>query len=150
MLDLSIQLIRYSDGVQLRSAVLRPDVAKIAAGLAYYEDDGAVHFGAYLKGTLIAVATFTPFAESGERDLESYQLRGAATHSNFQGQGVGQTMIGAGIGECFRRGASSIWCDGRSSAKTFYERLGFTPVGEEFQTASGLHYRFRRLRCEAT
>src|SRR5690606_38600277 len=37
MLDLSIQLIRYSDGVQLRSAVLKPDVTKIAAGLAYYE-----------------------------------------------------------------------------------------------------------------
>lgn len=146
MLDLSVQLIRYSDGVQLRSAVLKPDPTKIAAGLAHYEDDSAVHFGAYLGGVLIAVATFVPFAEGGARDLQSYQLRGAATHSNFQGRGVGQTMIGAGISECFRRGASIIWCDGRSSAKTFYERLGFISDGAEFQTASGPHYRFRRFR----
>lgn len=150
MLDLSIELIKYSDGMQLRAAVLKPDPTKIAAGVAQYQDDGSMHFGAYLKGALIAVATFTPFAESGVRDLGAYQLRGAATHPDFQGQGVGQTMIDAGIGECFRRGALLIWCDGRSSAKTFYERLGFIPNGAEFQTASGLHYRFRRLPSVVT
>jgi hypothetical protein len=36
-----------------------------------------------------------------------------------------------------------IWCDGRTPATSFYERLGFSAVGEEFVTpATGPHYRF--------
>jgi GNAT superfamily N-acetyltransferase len=143
-LNITIREITYTDGIDIRSDVLKPDTAKVSAGLVQYEDDDAIHFGADVEGQLIAVASFTPFAESGTRDLASYQLRGAATRADFQGKGIGHKLIATGIEACFRRGALLVWCHGRSAAKTFYERLGFTPSGPEFETSSGLHYRFRR------
>lgn len=143
--DISIREITYSDGISLRAAVLKPNPAKVSAGLVQYEDNGAVHLGADVEGQLVAVASFTPFAEDGTRDCTSYQLRGAATLADYQGKGIGRKLIATGIDACFRRGALLIWCDGRSAAKTFYERLGFAPAGPEFETASGPHYRFRRI-----
>lgn len=144
-LNIIIREITYAEGIGLRSDVLKPNPAKVSAGLVQYEDDGAIHFGADVESQLIAVASFTPFGEDGVRDLASYQLRGAATRADFQGMGIGQKLIATGIEACFTRGASLVWCDGRSAAKTFYERLGFMPAGPEFKTSSGLHYRFRRF-----
>ena len=143
--SISIREITYSAGIQLRSGVLKPNPAKVSAGLVQYEDAASIHLGADVGGELVAVVSFTPFAEDGTRDLASYQLRGAATQASFQGQGIGHKLIATGIHACFQRGASLVWCDGRSAAKTFYERLGFKSVGPEFETSSGLHYRFRRF-----
>lgn len=144
-LTITIREITYAEGIDLRSDVLKPNPAKVSTGLVQYEDDGAIHFGAEVEGRLIAVASFTPYAEDGTRDLTSYQLRGAATRADFQGKGIGHKLIGTGIEACFQRGAALVWCNGRSSAKTFYERLGFMPVGPKFETSSGPHYRFRRF-----
>jgi predicted N-acetyltransferase YhbS len=104
-----------------------------------------MHFGAHVEGQLVAVASFTPFAEDGTRDLASFQLRGATTRPNFQGKGIGHQLIITGVEACLRRGASLVWCDGRAAARTFYERLGFMPAGPLFETASGPHYRFHRF-----
>jgi GNAT superfamily N-acetyltransferase len=145
MSSISIREITYSAGIHLRSAVLKPNSAKTSAGLVQYEDTGTIHLGADVGGQLVAVASFTPFAEDGTRDPASYQLRGAATRVDFQGKGIGRKLIATGIETCFRRGALLVWCDGRSVAKTFYERLGFMSVGPEFETSSGLHYRFHRF-----
>ncbi|MFK0333896.1 GNAT family N-acetyltransferase [Rhizobium sp. NPDC090275] len=140
----TIREITYAEGVCVRSDVLKPSPAKVVASIAQYQDNSAIHFGADVGGKLIAVASFTPFAEDGSRDLTSYQLRGAATRTDFQGKGIGRTLIATGIEACFQRGAALVWCDGRSAAKTFYERLGFMSLGPEFDTSSGPHYRFRR------
>lgn len=70
-LGISIREITYSDGISLRAAVLKPNPAKVSAGLVQYEDNGAVHLGADVEGQLVAVASFTPFAEDGTRDLTS-------------------------------------------------------------------------------
>src|SRR3954447_19968530 len=143
--EISIRKITYLDGISLRSTVLKPNSAKVSAGLVQYEDEGTIHLGADVEGQLIAVASFTPFAEDGNRNFASYQLRGAATRADFQGKGIGHQLIATGIEACFLRDASLIWCDGRSAAKTFYARLGFAPAGPEFQTASGPHFRFLRF-----
>lgn len=83
----TIREITYAEGIGLRSDVLKPNPAKVSTGLVQYEDSGAIHFGAEVEGRLIAVASFTPYAEDGTRDLTSYQLRGAATRADFQGKG---------------------------------------------------------------
>jgi hypothetical protein len=45
--------------------------------------------------------------------------------------------------EARARGAELVWCNGRSSARGFYEHHGFTSVGEEFQLEpAGPHYVF--------
>ncbi len=58
-------------------------------------------------------------------------------------QGIGAQLVTDGIVELKSRGVIRIWCDGRTPATSFYVRLGFSAVGEEFVTpATGPHYRF--------
>lgn len=142
MKDITIRSITHADGAAVRAKVLRPDGRKVAAGASQYEDADAIHLGAYRNGSLAAVVSFTPYDEDGLKTSHSYQLRGAATLEHMRGEGVGTALISAGIEECRRKNVSRIWCNGRSTARTFYERLGFLAVGAEFVTSTGPHYRF--------
>lgn len=142
MSAITIRSITHVDGADLRAQVLRPDGRKVASGAAQYEDGDAIHLGAFCDGKLSAVVSFTLYDESGLKVSGCFQLRGAATAADARGQGVGSALISAGITMCDERNAGRIWCNGRSAARTFYERLGFRAVGAEFVTRSGPHYRF--------
>jgi ribosomal protein S18 acetylase RimI-like enzyme len=42
-------------------------------------------------------------------------------------------------------GAATVWCSGRTGAQRFYERHGFQPIGELYETpGTGPHYVFWR------
>jgi len=142
MPETTIASISAEDGAALRAQVLRPDGQKVASGAAQYEDTDAIHLGAYRDGVLTAVVSFTPYNEDGIKASNIYQLRGAATLAEVRGRGVGTALISAGIEKCRQRNVARIWCNGRSAARSFYERLGFRPIGEEFVTTTGPHYRF--------
>jgi len=144
-----ITSICVHDGDELRAQVLRPDGQKVASGAVQYEDADAIHLGAFRDGSLEAVVSFTPYDENGIRTERVYQLRGAATRGETRGKGIGTQLISTGIEMCRRRNVSLIWCNGRSAARSFYERLGFQAVGEEFTTSAGPHFRFR-LDLETT
>ncbi|WP_327291236.1 GNAT family N-acetyltransferase [Streptomyces sp. NBC_01198] len=106
----------------------RPDVFHIAA----YDEAGAV------KGC----ATFFPDLLPGEAAL-AYRFRGMGSAPEIRGRGFGAAALLAGLRECAARGAGLAWCNGRVAAAGFYERLGFTSVGEEFVIEpSGPHYVF--------
>jgi ribosomal protein S18 acetylase RimI-like enzyme len=66
-----------------------------------------------------------------------------ASADAVRGQGYGSAVLRAGMDEARARGAELVWCNGRSSARGFYEHHGFTSVGEEFQLEpAGPHYVF--------
>ncbi len=88
----SIREISYTDGIDLRLEVLKPNPAKVSRGRAQYQDEGAIHLGTVVSGDLIAVASFTPFSEDGSRSSTSFLLRGAATQADFRG---GVSAIGS-------------------------------------------------------
>lgn len=55
-----------------------------------------------------------------------------ASSPAVRGRGFGAAVLRAGMAEARARGAEVLWCNGRSSARGFYEHQGFTAVGEEF------------------
>jgi GNAT superfamily N-acetyltransferase len=66
-----------------------------------------------------------------------------ATVPSAQGRGLGGQLLSYGVERTFRRGATLIWCYGRTSARTFYERHGFYASGDEFLIPhTGPHYLF--------
>ena len=86
--------------------------------------------------------TFFPDRLPGEAAL-AYRFRGMGSAPEVRGRGYGVGCLFAGLRESAARGAQVVWCNGRTSATGFYERFGFTRVGEEFELApSGPHYVF--------
>lgn len=84
------------------------------------------------EGTAIATSTWF-MKECPERvGVMAMQLKGMAVDDTLQTSGYGQHLIDAGIALAQVRGASIAWARARDTAIGFYEKCGFTVVGEGF------------------
>jgi ribosomal protein S18 acetylase RimI-like enzyme len=139
---LDIRLISAEEAFPLRLRYLRPQLPPEASRYPGDEHEAAIHLGAYAP-ELVGAASLLPRTESGEVDLRVYQLQGVVAVPAARNRGIGSRLVQEGLAHLAARGADRVWCDGRTPARSFYERLGFAAVGEEFVTpATGPHFRF--------
>ncbi len=126
-LDLRSRILR--DGKSLTECVFPTDQVK-----------GIFHLGFYVEKKIATVASFFP---NNYKDYvqPGYQLRGMATDHPFLGKGYGKQLIEFAVNYIRNTNAAYIWCNARSSAVEFYQKLGFELVSEEFEIAGvGPHY----------
>jgi GNAT superfamily N-acetyltransferase len=137
------------DIFELRHAVLRTGLPVETAKYPEDAQPDTFHLAAWDgEGRVVGCVTFFPdsalpesWQEGGEAN--AYRFRGMGTAPDVRGRGYGAALLAAGIEEAAARGAEVVWCNGRVSARGFYERAGFTAVGEEFVLEpSGPHYVF--------
>jgi len=95
-------------------------------------DDTAKHYGAYVDGELVSVASIY-------LDGSRARLRKFATLPRFQGKGIGSKVISHLVTELKTSGIHYLWCDARESAMGFYQRFGMETQGEVFKK-SGIPY----------
>jgi GNAT superfamily N-acetyltransferase len=137
-----VEEVNRDDIVTVRHAVLRADQPPETA---YYPEDewpGVFHIAEHDGVTVVACASFYPQPLDGE---PAWRLRGMATLEAYRNQGIGGRLLEAGVAEVARRGGRLLWCNGRSTARAFYLRHGFTVRGDEFDVPlTGPHYRFVR------
>ncbi len=134
---IAIRVVGAAATRPLRQRILRPH--QRAEELVYDGDDEGLHLAAFDGDTLVGVASFlTPAAGV-------WRLRGMAVVPACRGLGVGRALLEhARVGLAAARG---IWCNARSSARGFYERMGFAVSGEEFELPGiGPHYRMEWRR----
>lgn len=121
--EIEIRQIQWREAIALRHAVLWPNKEP---GFCHVEgDEGAWHFGAFLVGKLIAVASVYP-------DEQSARLRKFAISPEYQGKGIGTKMLNHILAELRAESVTQFWCDARQSAVGFYERFGLRSFGERF------------------
>jgi predicted GNAT family N-acyltransferase len=115
----------------LRGAVLRPDGGAVT--WAGDEDPATLHLAARIGELVIGVVRFSP-APCPWRPLATaaWQLRGMATDAAVRGRGAGRALVEDGLQRVAARGADLVWCDARTTAAGFYERMGFTVATDEF------------------
>jgi GNAT superfamily N-acetyltransferase len=99
------------------------------------------HIGAFVSSRCIGVLSlFNSLTEKVEGKSQ-YQLRGMAVHPEHQGQGIGKALIIFIENELKAVKCQFLWCNARSSATTFYKKLGFDIASEEFMIQDvGPHY----------
>ena len=116
---------------ELRGAILRPNGGEIT--WPGDEDAETFHLAARIDGRVVGVVRFSP-APCPWRPLasEAWQLRGMATDTVVRGSGAGRAMVENGLQRVAARGGDLVWCDARTTAAGFYERMGFTVVTDEF------------------
>jgi len=138
---MEIRPITSTEARTVRLPVLRAGLPPESAILDHDDDPGTRHFGAFDGERLVGVATF--FAEPcplrpGPR---AWRLRGMATLADMQGRGGGRALVAKGVGVARKDGAAVMWCNARTPARGFYEKLGFAAVGDEFDLpVAGPHY----------
>jgi GNAT superfamily N-acetyltransferase len=124
----------------LRLRVLRPGQPASSVDHEYDYRPDTFHVAAFdPAGAVGGCATFYP--EPTPDGRSGWRLRAMASAPEVRGQGYGARALRFGIAEIRARGGTLLWCNARSGAVWFYERLGFSTVGEEFEIAAiGPHY----------
>jgi GNAT superfamily N-acetyltransferase len=129
----------------LRRQVLRPGQPWSSVDHDYDSWPDTFHVAAFgPRGEVAACASFHPDTAPHRPEVEASQtwrLRAMASLPEVRGQGYGAAALRYGIAEIRRRAGKLLWCNARSGAVGFYERLGFSIVGGEFEIPPiGPHY----------
>lgn len=106
------------------------------------------HFAAYTDGQLVGVASVYRKDPPDSPGQHGWQLRGMAVLPEYQRYTIGRLLVDAIKKHCREQGGQIIWCNARESARGFYEKLGFTAVGEPFLIPEiGPHFLMKRPQC---
>jgi GNAT superfamily N-acetyltransferase len=124
--ELVLREIPIADTRPLRQTVLRPH--QTLDELAEHEPPGAFAVGAFARNDLVAVGFVAPDGEPG-----GWRIRGMATTPAARSRGAGTAVLDALVEHALERGATRIWCNARTPARTLYERRGFEVVSDEFE-----------------
>ncbi len=143
---MQIRPITAAETRPLRGLVLRP--GQPPESLVYPGDDApdSFHAGAEIDGEIVGIASIfpEPMPLAPDADINpanAFRLRGMATRPDLQGSGLGSGVLLYCIEHLRDIGTPILWCNARTSAIGFYQRLGFETVGDEFDIAGiGPHY----------
>jgi GNAT superfamily N-acetyltransferase len=117
----------------LRQAILRSH--ETIEQLAAEEPAEAFAAGGFDGERLIAVGIVAPSSEP-----EHWRVRGMATAPGERSRGVGRGVLDALLEHARVNGGTSVWCNARVPARSFYERAGFDACSDVFEVPPiGLH-----------
>jgi ribosomal protein S18 acetylase RimI-like enzyme len=138
MAEIEVRPVPLPETRPLRREVLRPYMS--VDELAAHEPAGAVAFGAFDGDELIAVGLVGPEGDPGD-----WRVRGMATKPSARRRGAGAKVLDALVRHAVAHGATQLWCNARTPARTLYERAGFVVASEEFEPPrTGPHFRMER------
>ena len=131
--NISIRTMGYLDVRPLRLEVLRAGMVNQTVTFDGDDDPTTVHIGAFTEaGVNIGVSTWMRRPFPSEPQLQGLQLRGMATAVLVQGQGIGGLLLHAGMEYAKKVGVDLIWANARDAALAFYNRHGYSTVGDGF------------------
>lgn len=128
----------YHQMVELRKLILRKPL-----GLEFSEEDlekekHDLHIAAYEEDTILGCCMLT------EIDSQTVRLRQMAVKSGLQGKGIGRVLMQFAENIARDRGYKVLCMHARKNATGFYEKLGYTVVGEEFTEVTIAHYNMEK------
>lgn len=131
-----IREISLKDVQGIRHSVLHFAESAEASILPGDDDARTRHFGLFVAGSLVGVASL--FVEPlAERSDLGHRLRAMAVVESSQRQGLGTELINAVIAAAAVAGSNYLWCTVRPNAISFYSRLGFKDSKEQIEMAHG-------------
>lgn len=129
---LHVRMIEPEMTYNLRHIVLRPNQSVEDSKYDTDHEKDTFHVGAFFQGNLISVASFITDRNSDFPFERQYRLRQMATLEEYRKLGAGKAVVNFAENMIKERGFSFIWCKGRTTVQTYYEKLGFEPYGDVF------------------
>ena len=133
-IHMEIRPICWEETIPIRQRVLWPNKPPEYCHLE--GDPDASHFGAFIQGQLVCVASI--YFNSNKARLRKF-----ATLEEYQGQGVGTQMLHFILQSLRKTGIKIFWCDARETALTFYRRFDMQPIGERFYKADVPYFKLQ-------
>jgi predicted GNAT family N-acyltransferase len=123
---------------------LRYEVLRRPLGLEFTpeqlaEEFDQIHLAAYnLTGHLLAYLNLTPI------DINTVKMRQVAVAPALQGKGIGSALVAWSEYVAQNIPCQKMILHARQEAVPFYERLGYTVVGEPFEEVSIPHFKMEK------
>lgn len=136
-----MKVLRLSaqDTYPIRQQVLVPDHDLKKAKFENDDDeDISFHLGAFKDSKLVSVASFYYERNPTFQDQHQYQLRGMATLPDFQGQGLSSELLTMAFPIIKQNFCTLLWCNARTTAVGFYEKVGFKKLNDEIFEIEGI------------
>jgi len=129
--DIIVKRVRVSEIIGLRHRELRRGQSIQTAYLTGDEEPDTRHFGAVLADSPAEIICCASFMTSTIQDEPAWKLRGMATASAFQGEGIGRFLL-ASAEEILINGSPIrlLWCNSRAAAVGFYEKQGWQCISD--------------------
>ncbi|MDB5284247.1 MAG: putative acyltransferase [Bacteroidota bacterium] len=133
--------------IDLRHKELRQDLPRESAMFEGDKDTNSWHFASYLKdakgrpvGEPVCCGSFVLQEWEGKT---AYRLRGMATDSRYQKQGIGKGLLEHAVRAIVKvTGIRLFWCNARIAALDFYKKQGWVIASDVFEIkTAGLHYK---------
>lgn len=135
-MDIKIEAVAPDVTYPLRHRVLRPYLAFEEMRPQPGElEPGSVHLAAVSPaGEVVGTAVLIrePFAQLPGR-VDAWRLRGVAVADGLRGHGIGAELLTRVLDQVAERGGGLLWCNARVPARRFYERAGFSVVGDQWE-----------------
>ncbi|MGH7823531.1 MAG: GNAT family N-acetyltransferase, partial [Candidatus Binatia bacterium] len=98
------------------------------------------------SGRLVGVASIYEEALPEQPAVPlAWRVRGVAVATEWRRAGIGRSLMQACEAHAARRGGALVWCNARTTAVAFYERLGYRALGGVFDVPGvGPHVRMQR------
>lgn len=137
-----VEFISADQALDLRTRILRPNQA--IENCMYKGDHlpSSFHLGVLLDGndesrTTDKILSNGSFIQEAHAEFPSaknaYRLRGMATDTQFQKQGLGKLIIESALIELKKRNCDLLWFNARTSAESFYKKFGFVAIENIFE-----------------
>jgi ribosomal protein S18 acetylase RimI-like enzyme len=133
---MKIRNIDCQEAIPIRHQVLWPD--KDIQFCAIEGDSQALHYGVYIDEHLVCVASIF-IVERNAR------LRKFATLPAYQSRGFGTELIKYIFDDLYSKKVNYFWCDARTSAISFYQKLGLHIEGDEFIKSGQTYFKMSKI-----
>ena len=138
---MNVKQIEAKDTYKIRNAVLRPGHPVSSCHFPSDQDEHTFHLGAFEDNQLASIASFYFIKNPQIKNNYQYQLRGMATLDQFRGQGLSSALLRTAFPIIKNNHVDLLWCNARTEACGFYEKVGFKSISEEFNIEGvGPHY----------
>ncbi|MCM2372590.1 GNAT family N-acetyltransferase [Aporhodopirellula aestuarii] len=128
----------YQSALELRHDVLREPLGLKLTAEELDGEHAQLHFGAFDNDELVATIVARP-QSSG-----IVQFRQMAVRSDRQRCGVGSELLKSCETRLRELGFSEAFLHAREACVPFYEKLGYQPVGDEFELISLKHQKMSK------
>lgn len=131
-MSFQVKYISTSQTKQLRHLVLRQGKPKRSCDWEGDELESTKHIGAFLDSECVGILSLFYSTTTKLANPNQYQLRGMAVDPKHQGQNIGRELVRFSENELKDMDIDYLWCNARRAAVSFYEKLNFKRMSEEF------------------
>jgi predicted GNAT family N-acyltransferase len=138
--------IEYGSELYKAELALRDEMLRKPLGLEVYAEAseaeiGYRHFGIERDGAIVACLMCVPLENN------TVKIRQMAVLTEFQGTGLGRRLMEEVEAVLRADGIGNLVLNARHTAIGFYEKLGYSKVGDEFIEVGIPHWRMEKTTC---